>query len=249
LTNPTSAKYWLDRKQSDDRRKGTDYYTGWHIQSEDLDSNANTPDDVILYDSNGTPQIVCWYSLNSGKGRTHAAVLYNQYPNRREAANVKTLMKQQKNMRLFNQWLDDQSSHAKSVQPFSAAWAKTWTARHPHSDPNWYTEEYHKPVYQRIQTIIHATIKRLFPKATTTPYYMQIARDLITCAYNEAKKFKTKAEQHKFVDENQNLFDDMANNMAMRIGTAYEERFNFPINSYYVPLKKSSSSSSSMTKE
>jgi hypothetical protein len=67
LTNPTSARYWLDRKQAEDAYKGTNKYTGWQIDSEDLDQDPSTPDDVILYDSNGNPQVVSGYSLNSGK--------------------------------------------------------------------------------------------------------------------------------------------------------------------------------------
>jgi hypothetical protein len=57
LTNPTSAKYWLDRKQAEDTYKGTNKYTGWSIDSEDLDQDPSTPDDVILFDSNGNPRI------------------------------------------------------------------------------------------------------------------------------------------------------------------------------------------------
>jgi hypothetical protein len=37
LTNPTSARYWLNCKQAEDAYKGTNRYTGWEIDSEDLD--------------------------------------------------------------------------------------------------------------------------------------------------------------------------------------------------------------------
>jgi hypothetical protein len=44
---------------------------------------------VIITDSRGDPQYVSGYTLNSGKGRRKAAIMYNQFPTRRLTATVR----------------------------------------------------------------------------------------------------------------------------------------------------------------
>jgi hypothetical protein len=46
-------------------------HSNWAITQEDLDNEANTTDDVIIYNRAGNPQVVSGYSLNTKKKKTY----------------------------------------------------------------------------------------------------------------------------------------------------------------------------------
>jgi hypothetical protein len=80
LTTARTAQQWLAKQQANDTKLGLKTHSNWVVANEDLDDNVNTPDDVIINDRTGNPQVVSGYSLNTGKGR-RAAIMYSQYPN------------------------------------------------------------------------------------------------------------------------------------------------------------------------
>jgi hypothetical protein len=85
LTTYKTAKRWLANQQAKDEKNKTSFYTDWKVHAEDLDNNIDTPDDVVIFNSRGEPQVVSGYSLNSGKGRRKVAVLYTQYPTKKRS--------------------------------------------------------------------------------------------------------------------------------------------------------------------
>jgi hypothetical protein len=126
----------------------------------------DTPDDIIVDDVVGNPQIVSGYSLNSGKGRRRTAVMYNRYPNRRYAAHARKQMKEHGNTRLFNRWLEDQSKNATRQVPFNQEWAQRWIRVHSHDDPAYYNDPVNMRSYSMLLSLIHNVIKREVPNAT-----------------------------------------------------------------------------------
>jgi hypothetical protein len=64
------------------------------------------------------PEVVGGYCLNKGTGWRKAVALYNFYPDKKQAQAMKPGLKKDKQYRLFNRWLKDQSENPLNVVPY-----------------------------------------------------------------------------------------------------------------------------------
>jgi hypothetical protein len=186
LTTEETAKRWLAKKQAEDARKGTSDYKGWQIDVEDLDSNPATPDDIIMVDAEGIPQIVSGYRLNDGRSRRKAAVFYNQYPDKRVGAAVRKGVKAAQQSRLLNRWLAQQSENATRQIPYSMNWLEDTIRRRPKLDPTYYTKDENKHPYQLLRSYVFAALKKA--GFSTDPMFFYIAQEALAQVYDELKK-------------------------------------------------------------
>jgi hypothetical protein len=180
LTTKRTADAWLAKQQANDTKLGLKTHSNWFITQEDLDNNANTPDDVIIYDRAGNPQIVSGYSLNSGNGGRRAAVMYSQYPNRRYASFLGKQMKEHENTRLFNRWLENQSRNAQSIVPYNEQWVKSWTDTYEKNNPTWYNNPENMQPYLRLSIFVHNTVKAHVQGATKEHYYNFRVQEIVS---------------------------------------------------------------------
>jgi hypothetical protein len=178
LTTQESARRWLEKKG---RRDPT--YKRWSIETEDLDSNPNTPDDIIMLDAAGNPRIVSGYMLNDGSGRRKAAILYNQFPDRRAAAAARKQAKANKQMPLFNRWMKDQSYSAKSFSPYGDAWASRLISQYPKMNPDYYNDNANKSAWRLIQQHGYDKLRTSNKNSSTDPFFMESAQQTIKQVY------------------------------------------------------------------
>jgi hypothetical protein len=234
LTTEYTAKQWLADRQAQDKKAGLSTHEGWGVVAEDLDTNPETPDDIIVVDSRGNPRIVSGYSINSGKGRRKAAAMYNQFPSRKIAGDVRKFMKINKNTRLFNKYLEDQATHARNQSNYNQGWAQSYLVNHPHDDPTYYTVETNQAPYRRLATIIHGSLKEI-PDATHNRYYMELAREIIHDVYELIKKdADTKEGRHAWINRNlQGIRDNAKKAWAVMLPQATAQ-FKYNTTPYYI---------------
>jgi hypothetical protein len=224
LTTEKTARDYLDNLKNKDPK-----YSGWGIRKEDLDQDPNTPDDVIIHDSQGNPIVVSGYRITSGAGRRKAAILYNQYPTRRSAAHVRAAVKRENQQRLFNRWLSEQSKHARNIQPYSEQWLDTWVGNHPKDDPDYYTQPENMKVYARVSKLVHSTLGSN-PETKQGPnreFYMEIARLIISEIYANVKNSggDTENTRHAFITSNLNA-------IRQSIVNSYQQHIAYLLNTY-----------------
>jgi hypothetical protein len=93
---------------------------GYQIRVEDLDNDPKTLDDVIIIDWNGTFKYVSGYHFNTGLNRRKAAVLYHNFPIKKEVKELhKQLQKDPKLKKSFYKYLSDQNKNANHITLFS----------------------------------------------------------------------------------------------------------------------------------
>jgi hypothetical protein len=120
LTNLYTAESWLLQEQAKGKYKDCDVVT------ENLDNNTRTPDDVIIVDENRIPRFVSRYYVKDGKKRRKAAILNHFYPTKGALTKIRNDLKRNRNVKLFNKWLTEQSNHANEVRPFNQNWYADW---------------------------------------------------------------------------------------------------------------------------
>jgi hypothetical protein len=213
------------------KRVNKEKYGGWNVTHEDLDLDPNTPDDVIITDANGNPVVVSGYRIKSGASRRKAAILYNQYPNRRAAATVRKQIKAAGQARLFNKYLSDQASHARNVVPYNEDWTTRWIGSHPRDNPEWYSQEINKTPYARVTKIVHDALGQIEGPKTPEygPYYMDIARMIIKEIYEKIKKSSDLTEKRdEYINANQQKIRESAElrwkQHATHLHTTYGKR-------------------------
>jgi hypothetical protein len=186
LTTEETARRWLQKKQADDEKYGTDNYRGWKIETEDLDSNPRTPDDVLVLDSRGNPKIVSGYALNSGKGRRNASIFYNQYPDKRQAAAVRKELKQAQQTRLLNKWMAEQGENATSITPYGQEWMEEAISKRPKLNPAYYRDDRNKHPFNLLRSIVFRTLKE--NGKSMDPMFFYIAQDTLSHVYEILKE-------------------------------------------------------------
>jgi hypothetical protein len=196
----TAEEYVTTLKEKDPSKYGV-----WGITLEDLDYDANTPDDVIIHDAAGNPVVISGYRIRSGAGRRKAAVLYNQFPTKRAAAHARAQIKAEKQQRLFNKYLTDQAQHATQVVPYNEEWAANWVGSHPKDDPEWYTVPENMTSYSRVSKLVHSTLGGIAEakKEPLREFYMEIARLIIKDVYaNLKEQADTEPTRHAYLTTN-----------------------------------------------
>jgi hypothetical protein len=186
LTTPMPADFWLNKQ-----KQANPKFAKWSVTAEDLDSDPTTPDDVLVLDGRGRPQIVSGFRITNPESRRRAAVLYNMWPDKKKASAARKEITKNHQLRLLKRWQSRMAHDATSFQPYSNKWAQYEISEHPKISPDYYNADANVPPYRLFQRWVHAELKRLLK--TGQPHYMEAANEAIRAVFDPIREqFPTK---------------------------------------------------------